>query len=109
MVDVIVDDKEPIVRLIERLDVDGRILGVVTGKIQLQLLRDLLGIDGGRNSCTPLVKQGQHGFVNVVVEKDDFPCRLFDQAANETICIEYLAFEEDALLGFQLSFFKLVV
>ena len=56
----------------------------------------------------PLRDKGLN-FINIVIEKDDFSCRLFYQTTNETVCVEDLALEEDALLWLQLPFFKFVV
>ena len=48
MIDGVVDAQEAVVYLVEGLDVDGLVLGVVLGEVERELLLYLLGIDGDR-------------------------------------------------------------
>lgn len=45
MIDLIIDDQESVVRFVKRLNVDGGILGIVLVDVQLELRRNLLGVD----------------------------------------------------------------
>ena len=65
MIDLVVDDKESVVRLVEGLDVYGCILGVMPGQVELELRGDLLGINGSLHSGRALIQEDQDRFVNM--------------------------------------------
>ena len=71
MVDGGVDAEEPVVDFVEGLHLNGLVLGVVFRKVEGELLRDALGVDGGQYLRLPLVEYRQHGIIDIVVEKDD--------------------------------------
>jgi len=71
VVDGVVDAEEPVVDFVEGLHLDRLILGVVLREVERELLRDTLGVDGGRHLRLPLVEYRQHGVIDIVVEKDD--------------------------------------
>jgi len=71
VIDGVVDAEEAVVDFVEGLYLNGLILGVVLREVERELLRDALGVDGGRHLCLPLVEYRQYGIIDIVVEEDD--------------------------------------
>ena len=62
MIKPVIDDQKSVVSLVECLDINGRILGIVPVDIQLELRRNLLGVDcslHGRYPDTQQIKSYQ--------------------------------------------------
>ncbi len=97
MIDGVVDAEEAVVDLVEWLDIDGLVLGVVLGKVERELLLYLLGIDGGRNPIASFVEHRQHSVVHIVVEQHDAFLGRAYKVGDEGVGVEDLSVEEDAL------------
>lgn len=76
MIDSIVDAKESVVYLLEGLQVDGLVLSIVLRKVERNLLRDALGVNGGQNLGFTLVEHRQDGIIYIVAEKNHIPVKL---------------------------------
>ena len=100
MIDIIINNKETIVRLIEFKYRYGWILGIVLGYIQHKLLSCILGINFGYNIGFSLINHSQHCVIHVIIDKHNSGGRTLYQAADEIICIIYLPIEEDSLFWF---------
>ena len=46
MIDLIINDQKSVVGFVECLNVDGSVLGIVPIDVQLELRRNMLGVDG---------------------------------------------------------------
>ena len=97
VIDLIIDEQEAVVRLAELMDADDGVLAVVTLNVQLQLLADVLGIDGSTDVGCSLVEQGEHGVVDIVVDEGNGFSGFAHEVGDETVGIEYLSVIEDAL------------
>lgn len=71
VVDLVVDKQEAVVSAVEGVDRDGCILRIVALEVELQLLADVAGVYGGRHAAVALVEQGEHGVVDIVVNKHE--------------------------------------
>ena len=60
MIDNVVDTEKPVVDFVEQFHLNGLILGIVLRKVEGELLRDALGVDGGSHLRLPLVKLMVH-------------------------------------------------
>ena len=100
-VDYIVDDKEAVVVSLAVIHGDGWILLVMTLHVELLLLRELVGVDGGRYVGITIAEHRQGIDVDVVVDEDDGCLGLFDETDDMGVGIENLAVVEDALDGWQ--------
>ena len=67
VIDFIVNQQESVMSTVERLYFNWRVLGIMTGYIKLQLLREVLGIDSSSNARIPFIKQGQNSLIHIVV------------------------------------------
>ena len=75
---------------------NGWILLVVTLHVELLLLRELAGVDGGRDVGITIAEHRQGIDVDVVIYEDDGCLGLFDEADDMGIGIEDLPVVEDA-------------
>jgi len=66
-----INDQETIVTVPVHPDVDRRVLAVMPVKIKLELLRDTLGVNGGRDTDAAFTQHEQDRFVHIVVDKHD--------------------------------------
>lgn len=86
-----INDQETVVTVPVRPDVDRWVLAVMPVKIKLELLRDTLGVNGGRDTDAAFTQHEQDRFVHIVVDKHDrTPGRLY-QIGGELVRIENLA------------------
>lgn len=86
-----INDQETVVTVPVRPDVDRWVLAVMPVKIKLELLRDTLGVNGGRDTDAAFTQHEQDRFVHIVVDKHDrTPGRLY-QIGSELVRIENLA------------------
>lgn len=86
-----INDQETVVTVPVRPDVDRRVLAVMPVKIKLELLRDTLGVNGGRDTDAAFTQHEQDRFVHIVVDKHDrTPGRPY-QIGGELVRIENLA------------------
>ena len=69
-VDHIVDDEEAVVVTLARIYYNGGILLVMTLHIELLLLGELAGVDGGRDVGITIAEHRQGIGVDVVVDED---------------------------------------
>ena len=92
----IVDNQEAIVILLAGVDRNWWVLLVVALHIELLLLGELTGIDGGRNIGIAIAEHRQGINIDVVVYKNDGMLRLLDETDNLGIGIEDLPVVEDA-------------
>lgn len=60
MVHFVVYKQKTVMRFVEPLYPDWRILGIVTVNIQLEPVADTLRVDSGSHSFFPFVEQGQY-------------------------------------------------
>ena len=77
-VDHIVDDEEAVVISLTVIDGDGGILLVMTLHVELLLLGEMAGVDGGRDVGATIAQHGQGINVDVVVYKHNGCLRLLD-------------------------------
>ncbi len=95
-IDHIVDDQEAVVIVLTGVDSNWWVLLVVALQVELLLLGELAGIDGGRNTGIAVAEHRQGIYVDVVVYKDDGMFGLLDETDNLGISIEDLPVVEDA-------------
>ena len=95
-IDHIIDNQETIVILLAGVDRNWWVLLVVALHIELLLLGELTGIDGGRNIGIAIAEHRQGINIDVVVYKNDGMLRLPDETDNLGIGIEDLPVVEDA-------------
>lgn len=62
-----INDQETVVTVPVRPDVDRWVLAVMPVKIKLELLRDTLGVNGGRDTDAAFTQHEQDRFVHIVV------------------------------------------
>ena len=94
-----INDQETVVTVPVRPDVDRWVLAVMPVKIKLELLRDTLGVNGGRDTDAAFTQHEQDRFVHIVVDKHDrTPGRLY-QIGSELVRIENLAVIKNASTG----------
>ena len=72
------------------------ILLVVALQIQLLLLVQLAGVDGGSDARRAIAEHRQGIDIDIVIDKDDGILRLFDEVDDLCVGIEYLSVVEDA-------------
>ena len=97
----VVDAEEAVVGVLERIDGDGTVLRVVALLVEGKLLRDVACVNLCAYPVGALVEQGQHRVVHIVVEQDDAAFGASHQVADESVGVEDLSVEEDALNGRQ--------
>ncbi len=91
-----INDQETVVTVPVRPDVDRWVLAVMPVKIKLELLRDTLCVNGGRDTDAAFTQHEQDRFVHIVVDKHDrTPGRLY-QIGGELVRIENLAVIKNA-------------
>ena len=100
-VDYIVDDEEAVVVSLAYIYYNRCILLVMTLHVELLLLRELTGVDGGRDVGITIAEHRQGIDVDVIVDKDDRCLGLFDEADDVSISIKDLSIVEDAFDGWQ--------
>ena len=71
------------------------ILLVVALQIQLLLLVQLAGVDGGSDARRTIAEHRQGIDIDIVIDKDDGILRLFDEIYNLHVGIEDLTIEEN--------------
>ena len=101
MIHCVVDAEEAVVGVLERIDGDGTVLRVVALLVEGKLLRDVACVNLCAYPVGALVEQGQHRVVHIVVEQDDAAFGASHQVADESVGVEDLSVEEDALNGRQ--------
>ncbi len=69
---------------------------VVALQIQLLLLVQLAGVDGGSDARRTIAEHRQGIDIDIVIDKDDGMLRLFDEVDDLCVGIEYLSVVEDA-------------
>ena len=79
-VDHIIDDEEAVVIPLTYIYYNRCILLVMTLHVELLLLRELAGVDGGRDVGITIAEHRQGIDVNVVVDEDNGCLGLFDKA-----------------------------
>ena len=93
----IVDDEEAVVISLTVIDGDGGILLVMTLHVELLLLGEMAGVDGGRDVGITIAEHRQGIDVDVVVDEDNGCLGLFEEADDVDVGIEDLPVVEDAL------------
>lgn len=93
MIDRVVYAKVAVVNAVVLLHIDGRVLGIVFRKVERELLRNTLGVDGGRNLGLALVEHSQNGIVHIVIEEDDALLGRADEVGNKSVGVENLTVE----------------
>ena len=101
MIHRVVDTKEAVVGVLKFIDGDGSVLRIVALQVKGKLLYDGACVNLCAHSVGAFVEQGQHRVVHVVVEKDDTAFGAAHQVADESVGVEDLSVEEDALHGWQ--------
>ena len=100
-VDHIIDDEEAVVIPLTYIYYNRCILLVMTLHVELLLLRELAGVDGGRDVGITIAEHRQGIDVNVIVDEDDRCLGLFNEADDMGVGIEDLSVVEDAFDGWQ--------
>ena len=100
-IDHIVDNEKAVVVSLAVIDSDGGILLVMTLHVELLLLRELAGVDGGRDVGISIAEHRQGIDIDVIVDKDDGCLGLFDKADDMGVGIEDLPVVEDAFYWWQ--------
>lgn len=100
MIDIVINAKEAVMRQAECRNSNRCILGIMSVNIKLELTTYLLGIDDGRHIAFSLVKQCQHSFVNIVVDKDNALLGTLNQVGHEGISIINLPIVKHTLVWF---------
>ena len=78
------------------IDCDGRVLLVMALHVELLLLGELTGVDGGRDIGSPIAQHGQGAGIDVVIYKNYGTMGLFDKVHYLYVGIKYLPVVEDA-------------
>lgn len=74
-----INDQETVVTVPVRPDVDRWVLAVMPVKIKLELLRDTLGVNGGRDTDAAFTQHEQDRFVHIVVPYSaNEPCPVME-------------------------------
>ena len=92
-----INDKEPVMGELACPDIDGRVLVVMSVKVEPELRSYTLRVDSGRYSRLPFAQHEQHALINIVVNEYKRLSGRLDKIRSEFIGIEDLAVEEDAL------------
>ena len=100
-VDHIIDNEEAVVITLAYIYYNRCILLVMTLHVELLLLRELAGVDGGRDVGISIAEHRQGIDVDVIVDKDDRCLGLFDKADDMGVGIEDLPVVEDAFYWWQ--------
>ena len=90
----IVDNQETVVIALRGVYINRWILLVVTLQVQLLLLVQLAGVDGGSDARRAIAEHRQGINIDIVVDEDDGLLRLFDEADDLCVGIEYLSVVE---------------
>ena len=104
-IDRIVDDQETVVVMLTHIYYNRWILLVVALNVELLLLGELTGVDGGRDVVCAMAQHGQGIDVDIVVDERDGTLRLFDEVDDMGISIEDLSVVEDALYWWHTTIF----
>ena len=70
MIDFFINDQEPVVGFVKSLDFNGRILCIVPVNIQLELCRNLLGVDCCFHRRPSFIKHRQYGLICIIVNQN---------------------------------------
>ena len=70
MIDCIVDAQESVVHLLEGLNFDGLVLGIMLRKVEQKLLRDVFGVYSCRYFRLSFIEYSQYSVVHIVVEEN---------------------------------------
>ena len=97
MIHCVVDAEEAVVGVLELIDGDGAVLCIVSLQVEGELLCDVACVNLCAHPIGAFVEQGQHRIVHVVVEQDDAAFGAAHQVADESVGVEDLSVEEDAL------------
>jgi len=100
-VDHIIDNEEAVVITLAYIYYNRCILLVMTLHVELLLLRELAGVDSGRDVGISIAEHRQGIDVDVIVDKDDGCLGLFDKADDMGVGIEDLPVVEDAFYWWQ--------
>ena len=95
MVNRLVDAQESVVRFVELLNLDGRVLCVVFLEIKRQLARDILCQYGSLHAFLALVQHRQHAVINIIINQYDSFLRSTNQVIHKRICVKNLSIEEN--------------
>ncbi len=106
MVYLIVYYQKAVVCFLEYLYMNGRVLRIMFGYVQLELLGNIQGIYGCINAWLPFVQHGQHCFIYVVIYKQDSGLGTFDKSGGEFICLENLPIVENASYRRKCGFYE---
>lgn len=101
MIHRVVNAEEAVVGVLERINGDGAVLRIVALQVEGELLCDAACVNLCAHSVGTFVEQGQHRVVHVVVEQDDAAFGAAHQVTDESVGVEDLSVEEDALHGWQ--------
>ena len=108
MIDFFINDQEPVVGFVKSLDFNARILCIVPVNIQLELCRNLLGVDCCFHGRSSFIKHRQYGLIYIIVNQNYLLLCAFDEPGDKPIGIEDLAIEEDVLFRDDRLLFQLV-
>ena len=107
MVHGVVDAEETVVGAVEYRHGDWAVLGVVLGDVERQLRRYRLCENLCCNILFAFVEKSQHGVINIVIKQGNAFLGRAYEVGNESVGIEDLAVEEDALSRLLASFEQL--
>ena len=82
--------------MLAHIDGNRRILLVMALHVELLLLGELTGVDGGRDIGSPIAQHGQGAGIDVVIYKYNGAMCLFDKAHYLYVGIKYLPIVENA-------------
>ena len=100
-IDHIIDNEEAVVITLAYIYNNRCILLVMTLHVELLLLRELTGVDGGRDVGVTIAEHRQGIDIDVIVDEDDGCLGLFNEADDMGVGIEDLAVVEDAFYWWQ--------
>ena len=94
VIDAVIDYQEPVVRVLEYLQLNCRVLGIVLVDVQLESLAYLLCVDCGGNAGSTLVQYCEDCVIHIVVNKDNPELGFSYEIRDEGVSIIGLAIEE---------------
>ena len=92
----IIDNQEAVVIALRGVYLNRWILLVMSLQIQLLLLVQLTGVDGGSDARRTIAEHRQGIDIDIVVDEGDGAFCLFDEVDDMCVGIEYLSVVEDA-------------
>ncbi len=97
MIHRVIDAEEAVVGVLERIDVDGAVLRIVSLQVEGELLGDGACVNLCAHPVGTFVEEGQHRVVNIVVEQDDAALGTADKVTDKGVGVKDLPVVEDAL------------